>query len=102
VFRTGSGKHAGRYSRVVHKNVEAPIARLKVIVCSLGIPRLGNVELEHVSIHARSTQFCDSLFSLRKVTRSNHNFYVRILQFESRLESESAIAAGDESNFLSH
>jgi hypothetical protein len=66
------------------------------------IGRVGDVELEYVGVNAGSAKLLGCLLSLFQVAGSDDDLDAVVLEVKSRLKSKSAIAAGNECDFLSH
>jgi hypothetical protein len=76
--------------------------RVEVIISRFVIGWIGDVEFEHVGIDTGGAEFCERLFALGQVARADDNFHAGTFEVEGGLEAESAIAAGNECNFLRH
>ena len=61
---------------VVDQDVEPPVFRIEIVVCSLVISLFRNIELDYVGIHPSRAEFANRLLSLRFVAGANDDLDV--------------------------
>ncbi len=102
VLGAGAWEGAAGDTCIVDQDVEPAVLRRKIVISGLVAGGAGDVELEHVGIDAGSAQFGHGFFALLEVAGADDDFSVGGFQFEGSLETEAAVSAGDECNFLRH
>jgi hypothetical protein len=100
VLGTSAGEDAAGDTRVVDQDIEIAVTGVEVVERGLVARGLGYVEEDRVS--AGSEEFFEGQFTLFQVSGTDDNFDAGAAEFECGLESDAAVAAGDECDFLLH